>query len=52
MKNIFITILLFAITLTGFKFFIADGTTGLWGDGKTIKTLKDTTVTGTQIPNS
>lgn len=52
MRTIFMTILLVAICLSGYRYFIADDATGLWGDQKDIKTKKDTVVTGTNIPTT
>lgn len=52
MKNILITILLIGLVLAGFTYFMASDTNGIWGDTKTIKTKKDTTVTNSTIPTS
>lgn len=52
MRTLFMTILMVAICLTGYRFFIASDTNGVWGDAKAVKTLKDTQVTGTSIPTN
>lgn len=52
MRTIFMTILLVAICLSGYRYFIADNTTGLWGDQKAVKGKKDTVVSVTEIPTA
>jgi hypothetical protein len=41
MRTIFMTILMVAIVLSGYRFFIASDTTGLWRDTKTIRDKSD-----------
>lgn len=52
MRQLFMTILMVAICLTGFRVFIADGSTGIWGDANKVKGMKDNIVTTTTIPGS
>ncbi|WP_175406382.1 hypothetical protein [Bacillus sp. FJAT-27264] len=44
MKTIFISILMTAIVLSGFRFFLASDTTGLYKDTKTIRDLSHDTI--------
>jgi hypothetical protein len=52
MKSILITILGVGLVLAGFVYFMSSDTSGIWGDSKTIKAKKDTTVTNATIPSS
>lgn len=52
MRALFMTILLVAICLTGYQYFIASDANGIWGDAKTVKGLKDTEVGNTSIPTN
>lgn len=49
MKNVIVKVLLIAIGLSAFTWFIA---TGLFGDSRTVDVRKDTQVTNATIPQS